>query len=75
MRIVGRIAAGGAARRTGADGMMDRAQAWLVLYGDGDRSVFVDQATAERYAARVHGTVHALFFGRRRSDDAPDSDE
>ena len=26
-------------------------------------------------AARVHGTVHALFLGRRRSDDAPEADE
>lgn len=50
---------------------MYRAQAWLVVGSDGHRSVFIDQATAERYAARVHGTVHALFFGRRREDDRP----
>ena len=59
----------------GADGMTDRAHAWLVVNADGNRSVFLDQATAERYAARVHGTVHALFFGRRRSDDAPEAAE
>lgn len=50
---------------------MNRAQAWLVIGSDGNRSVFIDQATAERYAVRVRGTVHALFFGRRRDDDRP----
>lgn len=50
---------------------MNRAQAWLVIGSDGHKSVFIDQATAERYAVRVHGTVHALFFGRRRDDDRP----
>lgn len=50
---------------------MNRAQAWLVIGSDGHRSVFIDQATAERYAVRVRGTVHALFFGRRRDDDRP----
>ena len=50
---------------------MNRAQAWLVIGNDGHKSVFIDQATAERYAVRVHGTVHALFFGRRRHDDPP----
>lgn len=50
---------------------MDRAQAWLVIGRDGHRSVFLDHATADRYAVRVRGTVHALFFGRRRDDDRP----
>lgn len=53
---------------------MNRAQAWMVIGSDGHKSVFIDQATAERYAVRVHGTVHALFFGRRRDDDRPDDE-
>lgn len=53
---------------------MNRAQAWLVIGNDGHKSVFIDQATAERYAVRVRGTVHALFFGRRRDDDRPDDE-
>lgn len=29
--------------------------AWLVVAADGYRAVFLDHATADRYAARVHG--------------------
>lgn len=50
---------------------MGRAQAWMVIGRDGHRSVFLDHATADRYAVRVHGTVQALFFGRCRHDDPP----
>lgn len=50
---------------------MDRAKAWMVVGDDGHEALFKDRATADRYAVRVHGTVHALFLGRRRSDDAP----
>lgn len=55
----------------GAEVMADKAQAWLVVGADRHRSVFLDQETAYRYAVRVHGLVHALFFGRRREDDRP----
>lgn len=44
--------------------------AWLVIAADGYRAVFLERATAERYAARVHGTVQALYAGTRK-EDAP----
>lgn len=35
--------------------------AWLVRYGAGYAALFIDQARAEAFAARAHGTVHALY--------------
>jgi len=35
-------------------------RAWLVIAADGFEAVFIDQAAAINYAARCHGTVHAL---------------
>lgn len=32
------------------------------------KAVFADRAIAERYAARVHGVVYPLFYGRRAGD-------
>ena len=34
--------------------------AWLVTDGLGGRAVFLDQGRARDYAARIHGTLHAL---------------
>lgn len=48
--------------------MMGAPAAWLVVAADGYRSVFLDRAAAERYAARVHGVVHPLFTGTRKED-------
>lgn len=43
--------------------------AWLVVDAQGHRSVFLDRAAAERYAARVCGGVlHPLFTGTRKDD-------
>lgn len=54
--------------------MTETAQAWLVVAADGYRSVYLDQATAMRYAVRVHGLVYPLFHGRRRTDDKPETE-
>lgn len=34
--------------------------AWLVIAADGFRAVFLERVRAEAWAARCHGTVHAL---------------
>lgn len=47
---------------------MDRAAAWEVTEPGGNRALFKDQASADNYAMRTHGTLRALFYGRRRSD-------
>ena len=39
---------------------MNGVVAWLVIARDGFRAVFIDEAQALNYAARCHGTVHAL---------------
>lgn len=44
--------------------------AWLVIAADGYRAVFLDHAAADRYALRVHGTVHPLYTLDRK-EDAP----
>lgn len=38
-------------------------EAWLVIAKDGFRSVFLDKARADKYAAACHGTVHPLYLG------------
>ena len=35
--------------------------AWLVTTGDGWRAVFIDHATADKYAAANHGSVTPLY--------------
>lgn len=52
--IVHRVGAGGAAAVTPA--------AWLVIAADGFRAVFLERVRAEQWAARCHGTVHALVL-------------
>lgn len=54
--------------------MTDRAAAWEVTEPGGNRALFKDQASADNYAMRTHGTLRALFYGRRRSDDPQPDD-
>lgn len=51
--------------------MTDRAAAWEVTEPNGNRALFKDLLSADSYAVRVRGTLRALFYGRRRSDDPP----
>lgn len=44
------------------------ADAWLVIAADGFRAVFLEHAVALNYAARCHGTVHALGIIKEASD-------
>lgn len=53
---------------------MDRAAAWEVTEPSGNRTLFKDLLSADSYAVRVHGTLRALFYGRRRSDDPQPDD-
>lgn len=43
-------------------------EGWLVREPKGKRALFIDRAIAERYAAQVHGTVHALVEAERAGD-------
>lgn len=38
--------------------------AWLVIGADGFRAVFLERVRAEAWAARCHGTLHALVLAQ-----------